>query len=149
VNLRNSGSSLKLALLNAQIARDTAQVALNTGITAVNFTVLEAELNRAKAYYDYVLRNQATGTADTWSLALDRAKESLDTAQAAYNNALAGYDTNQVSLKKKQLEAAELSVTLAQKNIDDLRKTCLTGACGLANQTTCNAGAELARQWLC
>ncbi len=123
-NLRNSGDSLDLALKNAQIARDTARINLNAGIAAVNFTILESELNRAKAWYDYVLRMQAevTSNADTWYLALDRAKESLDLAQANYDNALAGYDSNQVNLKKKQLEAAELSVTLAQKNIDDLGK---------------------------
>lgn len=124
-NLKNSGNSLKLALVNAQISRDTAQYNLNTGITAVDFLTLEAELNRAKAWYEYVQRQQAqvaSGSVNNWSLALDRAKESLDVAQAAYDNALAGYDSNQVNLKKKQLEAAELSVVLAQKNIDDLGK---------------------------
>jgi HlyD family secretion protein len=123
-NLKNSGNSLKLALINAQIARDTAQISLNAGITAVNYTVIEANLNEAKTWYDYVQRMQGqnTGNVDSWLLALDRAKEQLDVAQAAFDNALAGYDTNQVNLKKKQLEAAELSVVLAQKNIDDLGK---------------------------
>jgi HlyD family secretion protein len=123
-NLRNSGDSLNLALLNAQIARDTAQINLNAGIAAVDYTAAEAELNRAKAWYDYVLRqlHQVTDDVDKWYLALDRAQESLDLAQANYDNALTGYDSNQVNLKKKQLAAAELSVTLAQKNIDDLGK---------------------------
>jgi HlyD family secretion protein len=153
-NLRNSGNSLKLALLNAQIARDTAQISLNTGITAVNFTTIEAELNRAQAWYDYVLRmqGQGTGSSDSWSLALDTAKESLKTAQAAYNNALAGEDSNQVNLKKKQLEAANLSVTLAQKNIDDLGKNIALQELQAAssNQTTRQAqqGVDLAQQSL-
>ncbi len=153
-NLRNSGNSLKLALLNAQIARDTADINLNASITAVNFTLLEAELNRAKAWYDYVLRMQAevTANADAWSIALDRAKESLDTAKAAYDNAMAGYDSNQVNLKKKQLEAAELSVTLAQKNINDLGKNIALQELQVASsaQTTKQAqqALDLARQSL-
>jgi HlyD family secretion protein len=123
-NLKNSGNSTKLALLNAQIARDTAQINLNAGITAVDYTAVAASLNEAKTWYEYVQRmsQQTTGNVDTWILAFDRAKEQLATAQAAYDNALAGYDTNQVNLKKEQLAAAELSVVLAQKNIDDLGK---------------------------
>ncbi len=123
-NTRNSGDSLQLALLNAQIALDTAQSNLAAGITAVDFSTLLAELNKARAYYDYVelMAEQNAGDSDTWSLALDRAKESLDTAQANYDNALAGYDSRQVNLKKKQVEAAEASVAIARKNIDDLDK---------------------------
>jgi HlyD family secretion protein len=123
-SLKNSGDSLKLALINTQIARDTAQLNLDAGITATNYAAVEASLNEARAWYDYVQRMQGqnTGNVDSWLLAQDRAKEQLDAAQAAYDNALAGYDSNQVNLKKKQLAAAALSVTLAQKNIDDLGK---------------------------
>ena len=124
-NTRNSSDTLKLALLNAQIARDTAQAALDAGISAVDYYSIEAALNKARAWYDYVKRmvqESTSGTTD-WSLALDRARESLATAQANYDNSLAGFDTRQVALKKKQLEAAGIAVTLAQKNIDDLGKT--------------------------
>jgi HlyD family secretion protein len=122
---RNSDDSLQLAMLNAQIALDTAQNNLAAGITAVDFTTIRAELNKAKAWYDYVIimPQGGAGDSDSWSLALDRAKERLDTAQANYDNALAGYDSRQINLKKKQVEAAEISVTLAQKNIDELGKT--------------------------
>jgi RND family efflux transporter MFP subunit len=151
-NLENSGDSLKLALLNAQYNRDAAQVALNTGIAAVDFTTLTANLNKAQAWYDYVVRmqSQAGAAVDAWALALDRAKESLDVAQAAYDNALAGYDTNQVRLKKEQLATTELSVTLAQKNIDDLGKNIALQELQVAsaNQTVRQAAQalELARQ---
>ncbi len=123
-NTRNSDDSLQLALLNAQITLDTAQNNLAAGITAVDFPTIQADLNRAKAYYDYVklMAQQDTANSDTWTLALDRAKESLDVAQANYDNAIAGYDSRQVNLKKKQVEAAEASVAIAQKNIDDLDK---------------------------
>jgi HlyD family secretion protein len=122
-NLKNSGNSLQLALLNAQIARDTAHQSLVTGVAAVDFTELDARLNRAKTWYDYVKKQVGQAlNIDQWMLALDSAKEAVDSAQAAYDNALAGYDSSQVNLKKQQLQAAELSVTLAQKNIDDLEK---------------------------
>jgi HlyD family secretion protein len=123
-NLKNSGNSLKLGLINAQIARDTAQVNLDAGITAVDYVAVEGNLNEARAWYDYVQRmlGQNTGNTDSWILAQDRAKEQLKVAQAAYDNALSGYNSDQVNLKKKQLAAAELSIILAQKNIDDLGK---------------------------
>ncbi len=122
-NTRGSLDSLQLALLNAQIARDSAQVALETGISAVDLSALLAQLNRATAWYEYAEKMvEETGTNE-WLLIMDRAKEALDIAQTNYDNALSGYDSNQVSLKKKQLQAAEISVELAQKNIDDLDKT--------------------------
>ncbi len=121
-NTRNSGDSLQLALLNTQIALDTAQINLSAGVSAVDFYTVQAELNKAKAYYDYVelMGKESIWNADTWVLAMDTAKESLDVAQANYDNALAGYDSNQVTLLKKQVEAAEASVAIAQKNIDNL-----------------------------
>lgn len=124
-NTRNSEDTLKLALLNAQIALDIAKNNLAAGITAIDFNTILAELNKAKAWYDYVKRmpQGGTGDSDSWSLVLDRAKERLDTVQANYDNSLAGYDSRQVNLKKKQVEAAEKSVALAQKNIDELDKS--------------------------
>jgi RND family efflux transporter MFP subunit len=124
-NTRNSEDTLKLALLNAQIALDTAQNNLAAGITAIDFNTILAELNKAKAWYDYVKRmpQAGIGDSDSWSLALDRAQERLDVAQANYDNTLAGYDSRQVNLKKKQVESAGISVALAQKNIDELGKS--------------------------
>jgi HlyD family secretion protein len=146
-NLKNSGDSLNLALINAQIARDTAKIALTAGVAAVDFTAADAELNRARSYYAYVQYQvqHVTGNVDIWLLALDRAKQSLDAAQSAYDNALAGYDSNQVNLKKEQLAASELSVTLAQKNINDLGKnvTLQEMQAASANQTVKQAAQSL------
>jgi HlyD family secretion protein len=119
---RNSADSLQYALLNAEIARDIARAALDSGIASIDFTAVQAELNKAKAWYDYTLRmsHEATSGVDDWLLALDTAEENLKLAQANYDNVLAGFNSSQVNLRKKQLEAAEVSVELAQKNIDDL-----------------------------
>ncbi len=116
-NTRGSADSLQLALLNAQIARDTAQTSLDTGITSVDYFAIEAELNKAKAWYEYAKRRseEATTNLDEWLLALDTAEENLKIAQANYDNVLAGYDSSQVKLKKEQLEAAELSVPWRRK----------------------------------
>jgi HlyD family secretion protein len=124
-NTRNSADSLQLALLNAQIARDTAQANLDTGITAVDYYAIEAELNKAKSWYEYTKRMVGESTSDVndWLLAQDTAEDNLKIAQANYDNILAGYGSTQVKLRKAQLDAAELSVALAQKNIDDLDKT--------------------------
>jgi len=119
---RNSADSLQYALLNAQIARDTAQAALDSGIASIDFSAVQAELNKARTWYDYTKRmsEEASTGVDDWLLALDTAEENLKIAQANYDNVLAGYDSSQVNLRKKQLEAAEVAVELAQKNIDDL-----------------------------
>ena len=124
-NTRGSADSLQLALLNAQIARDTARTSLDTSIASVDYFAIEAALNRAKAWYEYAKRRseEATTGLDDWLLALENAEENLKIAQTKYDNALAGFDSNQVKLKKAQLAAAELSVSVAQKNIDDLDKT--------------------------
>jgi HlyD family secretion protein len=124
-NTRGSADSLQLALLNANIARDTAQTSLDTSITSIDYFAVEAELNRAKAWLDYVNRRigEVTTGLDEWLLALDNAEDNLKIAQTKYDNVLAGEDSSQVRLKKEQLDAAELSVTVAQQNIDDLDKT--------------------------
>ena len=151
-NTRNSEGSLNLALLNAQIALDTARANLNAGITAVDFNSVLAELNKAQTWYDSVkiMAQDTSRTSIDWDLALLNAQENLDIAQANYDNALAGYDSRQVNLMKKQVAAAELSVVLAQKNIDDLDKSVALQELQLvsAEQSVMQAeqAVELARQ---
>ncbi|MCK4862993.1 MAG: efflux RND transporter periplasmic adaptor subunit [Dehalococcoidales bacterium] len=151
-NTRNSEDSLNLALLNAQIALDTARANLNAGITAVDFNSIVAELNKAQTWYDSVkiMAQDTSRTSIDWDLTLLNAQENLDIAQANYDNALAGYDSRQVNLMKKQVEAAELSVVLAQKNIDDLDKSVALQELQLfsAEQAVMQAeqAVELARQ---
>ncbi len=124
-NTRNSDDSLDLALLNAQIALDTARATLNAGISAVDFQAIAAELNKAQTWYNSVkiMAQDTSRTNVDWSLTLLDAEENLEVAQTNYDNALAGYDSQQVTLLKKRVDAAELSVALAEKNIDDLDKT--------------------------
>jgi len=121
-NTRDTEDSLELALFNAQISLDQAQRTLETGITATDFDAITAELRKAKAWYEYVLDSIEAGTGDLDDLALelDVAKDRLEVAQANYDNILAGYDSEEVAIKKKQVEAAEMAAAQAQKNLDEL-----------------------------
>ena len=130
-NLKNTGEqvdALKLALINAQIGVETAEQNLSDTITTYgwdDFKTLESDLNLAKAWYKYVTEDllqdpSANYDADSWHLALKRAKERLDTAQANYDNFVAGHGNAKITLKKRQVEAAKLSLVQAQKNLDDL-----------------------------
>jgi HlyD family secretion protein len=122
---RGSEDALKLALFNAQIARDQAQRYLDAGVTAVDYDLARAELDKAQAWYQYVQDRlkEGVGSVDDWLLAEDEAKEKLDTAQANYDSTLAGYGTQEIVLRKKQVEAADMAVAQAQKNLDDLTDT--------------------------
>jgi multidrug efflux pump subunit AcrA (membrane-fusion protein) len=111
----------ELAVLNAQISRDQAQTTLNTQITAVDFEATAAALDRAKEWYEYVLlRSGTVETAADYELALERAKEQLDIAQTNYDNALSGYNTTDINLKRKQLDAAERSLAAAEEDLLDV-----------------------------
>jgi HlyD family secretion protein len=149
---RNSADSLELALLNARIAQDTAQTALDSDITSIDYYAVKAQLDKAQSWYNYVKRmtEEVTTGLDDWLLALDRAEDNLKIARANYDNILSGFGSSQVNLRKKQLEAAKLSVTLAQNNIDDLdRKVALQELqVASANQSVeqTRQSVELARQ---
>jgi HlyD family secretion protein len=121
-NIRDSEGALKLALLNAQISLEQAQRNLSTGIAAVDYQAIEAELRKAKTWYDYVedsLQEATSDKVDDWLLALDRAQERLDIAQTNYDNALAGYSSQEVTIKKQQVESAKMALAQAQKDLDD------------------------------
>jgi len=121
-NTRDTEDSLELALFNAQISLDQAQRTLETGITATDFDAITAELRKAKAWYKYVIDSikEGTGNLDDLALELDVAKDRLEVAQANYDNILAGYDSEEVAIKKKQVEAAEMAAAQARKNLDEL-----------------------------
>jgi len=134
INLQTAGQNLKnardneavkeLALLNAQISLDTAVYNLRGAISAIDYDAVEADLNKAIAWYEYLedKLQEATSNIDDLLLSLENAKDNLDTAQANYDNVLAGYDSETVAIKKKQIEAAEMSLASAQEDIADVTK---------------------------
>ena len=123
-NARDNEATKELAVLNAQISLDTAVYNLRGAISAIDYDAVEAALNKAKAWYEYLedKLQEATSNIDDLLLSLENAKDNLDTAQANYDNILAGYDSETVAIKKKQIEAAEMSLASAQEDIADVTK---------------------------
>jgi HlyD family secretion protein len=128
-NTRGSEDALKLALLNAQINQDIAEDSLSDAYKSYdwdNYDEVASRLNKAKAYYEFAQEGAqgATGdNAESWQLLLERARDSLAAAQADYDNFVAGYSTDKITLKKKQVTAAQMAVAQAQKNLDDLAES--------------------------
>jgi len=119
--IHDNEDTLKIALLNAQVSLDQANKALDTGILATDYQAAKAELNRAKAWLEFLQKEGGGSTVDEYGrTALERAEEQLKIAQANYDNVLSGYNSQDVATKKKQVEAAELAVNKAQENLDDL-----------------------------
>ena len=124
---QDSKQALELALLNAQINLDSAEYSLSKAeeiYTWPEVEVAEAEVDDAEAYLEYALAglDRATTAAEIemWSAVVARAQISLAAAEAKLDAIRGGYDTEEVAIKRLQVDAAEKAVTQAQKNIDDL-----------------------------
>lgn len=116
-NTQDTEDVLKLALLNAQIALDTAELTLSIAEETHSWPGLQlarTEMTSAEAFLQYAIDNHLS------DLVLQRAELELDAAKAQYDAIVQGYDPEEVAIKKKQVEAAVLSVAQAQKNLDEL-----------------------------
>ena len=108
--------TLELALLNAQISLDQAEYNLSVAEethTWPDLETAEAEVEKAEAFLQYALDGG-------WDRLVTRARTELDAAEKVYNALVKGYDTEEVAIKKKQVEAAEMALAQAQKNLDEL-----------------------------
>jgi len=114
------------AVITAQVNLDQAQKNLNTSITAADYQAAEAALKKAQTYYDYIEDAIQDGTlndsGDTL-LKLENAEEQLQAAQAYYDNVISGYDSSEIAIKRKQVEAAKISLTLAESALEDVAKS--------------------------
>ncbi len=124
INLKTAEQNLKdaednketkeLALLNAQISLDQAEYNLSVAEethTWPDIEIAEAEVEKAEAFLQYALDGG-------WERVITRARTELDAAEKVYNALVEGYDTEEVAIKKKQVEAAEMSLAQAQKTLD-------------------------------
>ena len=122
-NARDNEATKELAVLNAQISLDQALIALRTGIAAADFNAADAQLRRAKSWYNYLMGvGREVINADDYLLALERAEEQLEVTQTEYDNLLAGYGSNDVAIKKQQVEAAEGSLASAREDLADVAR---------------------------
>jgi len=137
---------LELALTRAQVARTQAEVAVTqsqVAVTQADLTAATAEyelrktqdlnpevdilqaraaVSEAQIYLEYVERmlTQASITSDIirWTNEVTTAKERLRAAEVRLNDLLTTTDTEEVALKRLQVEAAQQSLELAQQSLE-------------------------------
>ena len=78
----------------------------------------EADIEKAEAFLNYALEGAAESGGSSWDRLVTLAQANLNAAQTVYDALVEGYDTEQVAIKKKQVEAAEMSLSQAQKTLD-------------------------------
>lgn len=109
----------------SQVARQTAEYNLNQALklyTWPEIKTMQADVDNAKAYVDYTSWNlsQAT-TAENqamWTQALYYARARLAAAEAKLDAMIRSYDTDEVAIKRRQLEAAQQSLELAGQSLE-------------------------------
>lgn len=149
-NVRDIEETLKLAVLNAQINLDTAEYDMEQTrdlYTWSDIKTAKADVDEAQRYLDDLLEKVGkflpqnedgnypkileyvfgedfpkTPGYEIWQEQLVHAQSRLNTAKDRLDAMLYGSDTEEVAIKKKQVEVAELKLTQAQKDIDDHAK---------------------------
>ncbi len=142
-NTRDTEEALKLALLNAQISLDTAEYNLEQTqdlYTWSDIKVAQADVDEAERYLEYALEQlykyvppdeegnypkieedfTKTEGYKVWQDRVVHAQARLNAAKDRLEAMQSGRDTEEVAIKRKQVEAAEMAVAQAQKNLDKL-----------------------------
>ncbi len=117
-NAQDNQATRELALLNAQINSDQADYNLSVAEEThvwPDLEIAEAEVDKAEAFLDYALEGG-------WGSVITRAQAELEAAEQVYDALVQGYDTEEVAIKKKQVEAAELSLAQAEEDLNEVAK---------------------------
>ncbi|MFH1650780.1 MAG: efflux RND transporter periplasmic adaptor subunit [Chloroflexota bacterium] len=136
---RESQDTLELALLKAKIDVDSARFNLEqttAKYTRSDIRIAQADVDDAQRYVDYILEKLENYQPNTdegytgpvtdtegfkvWQERLVQAQARLQNARDTLDALLGQSDPLEVSIKKQQLEAAQMSVTQAQQNLTDL-----------------------------
>lgn len=174
-NTRDTEDTLKLALLNAQIGLDQAKYNLEKTrdlSTWSDIEIAQADVDEAERYVEYCLEKlykylpeikegvypefdedfPKTEGYKIWQDRLVHAQSRLDTAKDRLEALMSGRDTEEVAIKRKQVEAAEMSLAQAQKNLGELAEDIAIQELQVASakQTVAEAeqSVELAQQSL-
>lgn len=121
-NTQDNQATKELALLNAQISLD--QVNYNLEVAQETYTwpeiqIAEADIERIKAWLEYAFESRAaSGSPDSWDRLVTRYQAELNAAENTLNAMLQGYDTEEIAIKRKQVEAAEMSLAQARTTLD-------------------------------
>lgn len=117
--------ALELALLKAKIDLKTAKYNLDKAKDVYRWPEVEqtqADVDKARSFLQYALDGLASTSTPAqvtmWTNTVARAQANLDALEAKLKAQLAGYDPEEVAIKKMQVDAAEMGVNQAQKNLD-------------------------------
>lgn len=126
----------QVAVTQAEVAVTQAQVSLKTAeynlskaqeiYTWPELEIAQADVDEAESYLEYALSNLAKATPaeiETWMNVVARAQVSLAAAEARLNAILGGYDTEEVAIKKLQVEVAKESLELARQSVELARQS--------------------------
>ncbi len=115
----------EVAVTQAQVAWQTAEYNLNQALelyTWPEIKTMQADVDEAKAYVDYTSWNLAqaatTELQEMWKQALSYARARLTAAETKLDAMVRSYDTDEVAIKRRQLEAAQQSLELAQQSLE-------------------------------
>lgn len=135
-------ADLELALTQAKVALAQAQLAVNSANVSLRIAkhsldeardlytwpdikTAQADVDNAKAYVDYLsanLVNAATAEAGArWEAALVYARARLTAAEAKLNAMIHSYDTEEVAIKKMEVEVAEQTLALRQQSLEQAK----------------------------
>jgi len=141
-NIRDTKDALELTLFNAQINLDQAKYNLEQVqdlYTWSDIKIAQADVDESERYLEYCLAQlykylpedegvypkieedfPKTEGYKVWQDRIVNAESRLNAAKDRLEAMQSGRDTEEVAIKKKQVEAAEMAEAQAQKNIDEL-----------------------------
>jgi len=145
---RDAEDALELALLNAEISLGTARFNLEQTqdlYTWSDIKTAKANVDDAERYLEdlldkagiqlpqdplgnypdiieYIFGDEFTKTPgyELWQREIVHAQSRLNTAEDTLDAMLYGFDTEEVAIKRQQVEAAEMTVAQAQRDLEDL-----------------------------
>jgi HlyD family secretion protein len=121
-NSQETVTARQTAVLNTEIAYQQAQTALATSIGTVDTQAALAELRKAQTWYDYVTtiyQSLPTTKPEDYLLTLQQAEDRLTVAQTNYDNAISGYDDQEIATKKVQVQISQSNLDAANAAVDD------------------------------
>lgn len=138
------------SLLQAQINLKNAQTALNNALniyTGTNIETAQADRDKAAAYLQYALDRRADPTSDSavWDAVVERAQASLNAAQRILDTMTTNSNSDDVAIKRMQLQIAQGNVQDAQDAIVDAQAAIDDAKAGIADAQGAVVDAKAAR----
>ena len=110
-------------VVNADVAVNSAQQVLDAALGRPTYTEVETaqtDVDEAKSYLQYITSNMANAPPQqqqAWATAFYYAQAKLVAAEAKLNALITNYDTEEIALKRLQVDAAKKSRQLAEQSL--------------------------------